>query len=335
MSQLLEVKGLKKSFDVTRGLIKRKKQYLHAVNDVSFSVQKGEVLGIVGESGCGKSTLGNLIIQLLEPTEGEIIFDGVDLRKLPPEQLRKKREDIQMVFQDPFSSLNPRKRVFDIIAEPLKTHGSYNKVELEHEVLQLMDVVGLNRSYLNRYPHEFSGGQRQRIGIARAIALKPKLIICDEPVSALDVSIQSQILNLLKKLQKELQLTYIFIAHGLPAVKHVSDRIAVMYLGKIVELTTKENLFTNPMHPYTEGLLSAIPIPDPTARKDERRLLEGDIPNPVNPPTGCAFHTRCPYKTELCERVEPEFTEKRDGHFTACHHPLKEGKGIISQHEKY
>lgn len=327
---LLEVKGLQKSFDVTKGFFKKEKQYLRAVNDVSFTVQNGEVLGVVGESGCGKSTLGNLIVHLHEPTAGKIVFEGIDMSALSREQLRRQRADIQMIFQDPFSSLNPRKRVFDIIAEPLRTHRDLNKEELQQEVLDLMDLVGLNRSFLNRYPHEFSGGQRQRIGIARAIALRPKLIICDEPVSALDVSIQSQILNLLKKLQKDLQLTYIFIAHGLPAVKHVSDRIAVMYLGKIVEWTTKEELFTNPMHPYTEGLLSAIPIPDPTKRKEQRPLLEGDIPNPVNPPPGCKFHPRCPYKTEICMQVEPEFTDKRAGHFVACHHPL----GAEKQAEK-
>ncbi|MCG5102193.1 ABC transporter ATP-binding protein [Oceanobacillus alkalisoli] len=329
MSQnpLLEVRGLKKSFDVTKGFLKKEKHYLYAVNDVSFTLKKGEVLGIVGESGCGKSTLGNLIVHLHEPTAGEILFEGISLLDLPAEQLRRRRADIQIIFQDPFSSLNPRKRVFDIIAEPLRTHLALSKAELKQDVLHLMELVGLNRSYLYRYPHEFSGGQRQRVGIARAIALRPKLIICDEPVSALDVSIQSQILNLLKKLQKELQLTYLFIAHGLPAVKHVSDRIAVMYLGKIVELTTKEKLFMNPMHPYTEGLLSAIPIPDPTERKEQRKLLEGDIPDPVNPPTGCKFHPRCPYKTEICSRIEPEFTEKEVGHFVACHHPLgKENK---------
>ena len=333
MSQnyLLEVKGLTKIFDVTKGIFKREKQYLRAVNDLSFSVEKGEILGIVGESGCGKSTTGNMIVQLLAPTAGEILFDGVNLLELSNEELRKKRADIQMIFQDPFSSLNPRKRVFDIIAEPLRTHRSLNKIELKNEVLELMDLVGLNRSFISRYPHEFSGGQRQRIGIARAIALKPKLIVCDEPVSALDVSIQSQILNLLKKLQRELNLTYIFIAHGLPAVKHVSDRIAVMYLGEIVELTAKEKLFTNPKHPYTEGLLSAIPIPDPTMRKKQRDILEGDIPNPVKPPSGCKFHSRCPYSTKRCVQEEPIFEEKQEGHFVACHYPLEAGKGIINE----
>lgn len=332
MSQqpMLEVKGLTKSFEISSGLFSRKKQYLQAVNNISFQVYEGEVLGVVGESGCGKSTTGNLIMRLLEPTKGEVIFQGKNLLNLSEKELRQKRADIQMIFQDPFSSLNPRKRVFDIIAEPLRTHKTLSKEELKNEVLELMDLVGLNRSYVNRYPHEFSGGQRQRIGIARAIALRPKLIICDEPVSALDVSIQSQILNLLKKLQKDLNLTYIFIAHGLPAVKHMSNRIAVMYLGEIVEMATKEELFFNPRHPYTEGLLSAIPIPDPTQRKKERIILQGDIPNPVNPPSGCKFHTRCPYATELCRKKKPMLEEFDEGHLVACHYPLEKGKGIIS-----
>lgn len=329
-NHLLEVKGLKKAFDISEGFFKRKKQFLYAVDGLDFYVDKGETLGIVGESGCGKSTTGNLIGQLLDATEGEILFEGEDLTKLKGEALRKKRKDIQMVFQDPFSSLNPRMRVFELIAEPLRTHTSLNKKELAERVLELMDLVGLNRAYINRYPHEFSGGQRQRIGIARAISLNPKLIICDEPVSALDVSIQSQILNLLAKLQKELNLTFIFIGHGLPAVKHISDRIAVMYLGKIVELTTKEKLFLNPMHPYTEGLLSAVPVPNPLHRNIEgKKLLEGDIPSPSNPPPGCNFHTRCPYAQEICSKIEPDFEEKLPGQFVACHFPLKNGKGII------
>ncbi len=327
---LLEVKGLKKSFDVSEGWFKRKKQYLRAVDGVDLFVKEGETLGIVGESGCGKSTTGNLIMHLLEPTEGEIIFDGMNLSKLSSEELRKKRADIQMIFQDPFSSLNPRMRVFDLIAEPLRTHRVAQGKKLEEMVLELMDVVGLDRSYSRRYPHEFSGGQRQRIGIARAIALKPKLVVCDEPVSALDVSIQSQILNLLVKLQKEFNLTFIFIAHGLPAVKHISDRIAVMYLGQVVELATKEQLFQRPMHPYTEGLLSAIPIPDPTLRdKKNRVVLKGDMPSPANPPSGCRFHTRCPYAEAKCKEDLPKLIEKEDGHYVACHYPLNSGQGIV------
>ena len=328
---LLEVRGLKKSFEVKSGFLKRNKNDLKAVNDVSFFIDAGETLGIVGESGCGKSTTGNMIVQILEPTAGEIYFEGEDITKLKGEALRKKRSDIQIIFQDPYSSLNPRMRVFDLIAEPIRTRETISKKILEKRVLELMKVVGLNPSYANRYPHEFSGGQRQRIGIARAIALNPKLIVCDEPVSALDVSIQSQILNLLVKLQKELQITYLFIAHGLPVVKHISDRIAVMYLGKIVELTTKENLFKKPMHPYTKGLLAAIPVPDPTQRdlKEHRVLIKGDIPNAVHPPSGCVFHPRCPYATELCAQEEPLFEEKESGHFAACHYPLREDKGIV------
>ncbi|WP_339227141.1 dipeptide ABC transporter ATP-binding protein [Oceanobacillus sp. FSL K6-2867] len=332
---LLEVKGLKKYFEVKSGFLKRSKNDLKAVNDISFFVEAGETLGIVGESGCGKSTIGNMIVQLLKPTAGEIYFEGEDITKLKGEALRKKRSDIQIIFQDPYSSLNPRMRVFDLIAEPLRTHESLTKKELENRVLELMETVGLKRTYANRFPHEFSGGQRQRIGIARAIGLNPKLIVCDEPVSALDVSIQSQILNLLVKLQKEFQITYLFIAHGLPVVKHISDRIAVMYLGKIVELTTKEQLFIKPMHPYTEGLLSAIPVLDPTQRdlKEHRVLIKGDIPNPVHPPSGCVFHPRCPYARELCTQMEPIFEEKESGHFAACHYPLREGKGIVHPRE--
>ncbi|WP_077215024.1 ABC transporter ATP-binding protein [Bacillus dakarensis] len=327
---LLEVRGLKKYFDVSEGLFKKRKSFVRAVDNIDFFVKPGETLGIVGESGCGKSTTGNLIMQLLDKTEGEIIFEGVDLGKLSGEKLRRKRAEIQMIFQDPFSSLNPRMRVFDIIAEPLKTHHVAKGKELENQVYELMDVVGLDRSYARRYPHEFSGGQRQRIGIARALALKPKLIICDEPVSALDVSIQSQILNLMAKLQKEFNLTYIFIAHGLPAVKHISDRIAVMYLGKIVEITTKEKLFDQPLHPYTEGLLSAVPIPDPTLRdKKNRIIIEGDMPSPANPPSGCRFHPRCPYAQERCKIEEPKLVEEQQDHFVACHFPLEEGHGIL------
>jgi len=319
---LLEVHGLKKYFEVSNGL--GKKQLLKAVDGVDFSVFEGETLGIVGESGCGKSTTGNLLMNLLDKTEGTIIFNGVDMDQLSKEELRKTRADIQMIFQDPFSSLNPRMRVVDIIGEPLKTHKKMKKQEILNEVYELMDAVGLDRSYGKRYPHEFSGGQRQRIGIARAIALRPKLIICDEPVSALDVSIQAQILNLLISLQKRFKLTFIFIAHGLPAVKYISNRIAVMYLGKIVEITNREKLFQNPMHPYTASLVSAVPLPDPFIRENrERIILEGDIPSNVDLPTGCRFHTRCPYAKEKCSLEEPVLIEREKEHLVACHYPLQ------------
>lgn len=318
---LLEVRGLKKYFEVPDGI--GKKKMLKAVDGVDFSVVEGETLGIVGESGCGKSTTGNLLINLIEKTEGTIIFNGEDMDQLSKEGIRKTRGDIQMIFQDPFSSLNPRMRVVDIIGEPLKTHRKMKKIEIRNEVYELMDAVGLDRSYGSRFPHEFSGGQRQRIGIARAIALRPKLIICDEPVSALDVSIQAQILNLLIKLQKEFKLTFIFIAHGLPAVKYICDRVAVMYLGRIVEMTTKDQLFDRPMHPYTESLVSAVPLPDPFIRDQrERIILEGDIPSNVDLPTGCRFHTRCPYAQEKCSIEDPELTERDAGHLVACHFPV-------------
>ncbi|MDQ0254759.1 peptide/nickel transport system ATP-binding protein [Evansella vedderi] len=327
---LLEIKGLKKYFDLSSGLFNKEKKFLKAVDGISLEVYPGETLGIVGESGCGKSTTGNVILRLLEATEGQIIFDGKDLSKLSKKEMREKRKDIQMIFQDPFSSLNPRMKVFDIIAEPLRSHKVAAGKELKNRVYELMEVVGISKSFANRYPHEFSGGQRQRIGIARALALKPKLIVCDEPVSALDVSIQSQILNLLSKLQKEFQLTYIFIAHGLPAIKHISDRVAVMYLGKIVELATKDQLFDSPMHPYTEGLLSSVPVPDPQIRDSkERIILEGDLPSPANPPLGCRFHTRCAYADDKCKTEEPQLVEERDGHFVMCHYPLLQGKGVL------
>lgn len=320
---ILEIKGLKKYFDITEGWFEKNRKYLHAVDGIDLTIKHGETFSIVGESGCGKSTLGNIIMNLIEPTEGLIIFDSVNLNTLSKEELRKKRIDMQMVFQDPVSSLNPRMRVADIIAEPLHTHNIAAGAELDKMVYELMDVVGLDRSYSKRYPHEFSGGQRQRIGIARALALKPKLIICDEPVSALDVSIQAQILNLLVKLQKEFKLTYIFIAHGLPVVKHISDRIAVMYLGKIMELTTKEKLFKNPRHPYTEGLLASVPVADPSFRNSARRVfLTGELPSPVNPPKGCRFHTRCSYVTEKCRNEEPQLVEYSPEHYAACHYPL-------------
>ncbi|MEZ7172816.1 ABC transporter ATP-binding protein [Sporosarcina sp. OR05] len=318
---LLEVKGLKKHFEISEGF--RKKKLLKAVDGIDFTVYEGETLGIVGESGCGKSTTGNLLVQLLEKTEGTVIFNGQNMDALSKEEIRRARADIQMIFQDPFSSLNPRMRVVDIIGEPLLTHTNKSKAEIREEVFKLMDAVGLDRSYGKRFPHEFSGGQRQRIGIARAIALRPKLIICDEPVSALDVSIQAQILNLLMGLQKEFQLTFIFIAHGLPAVKYISDRIAVMYLGKIVEITTKQQLFAQPMHPYTVSLVSAVPLPDPFIRdKRERVILEGDIPSNVDIPSGCRFRTRCPYAQEVCKTDEPLLAELENGHYVSCHFPI-------------
>lgn len=322
---LLQVRDLKKYFEISEGFVRKRKHYLKAVDGVSFDLKRGETLGIVGESGCGKSTTGNLILHLLESSGGEIIFDGVDLQKLSPNALRDKRLDMQMIFQDPFSSLNPRMRVFDIIAEPLRTHKIAEGLELTRQVYELMEVVGLDTSYANRFPHQFSGGQRQRIGIARALALKPKLIICDEAVSALDVSIQAQILNLLMKLQKEFHLTYLFITHSLPVVKHISNRIAVMYLGRIVELAGRDALFQQPLHPYTQGLLEAVPVPDPQYRDIKKKIaLEGDIPNPANLPSGCRFHTRCPIATERCKQEEPTFKEYKPGHFAACHHPLHE-----------
>ncbi|TWH58123.1 peptide/nickel transport system ATP-binding protein [Desulfitobacterium sp. LBE] len=327
---LLEVNNLKKYFDITKGWFQKQKQYLKAVDGVSFKVYEGETLGIVGESGCGKSTTGNVILRLLEATEGEVLFEGRNYLQLSPKELRQKRRDMQVVFQDPFSSLNPRMRVSQLIAEPLIAHEIASGKELRKMVTELMTTVGLSSSFIDRYPHEFSGGQRQRIGIARALALKPKLIICDEPVSALDVSIQSQILNLLSKLQKEFQLTYIFIAHGLPVVKHISDRIAVMYLGKIVELASKEQIFSSPKHPYTEGLFAAVPIPDPSLREQKKRIiLEGDMPSPANPPSGCRFHTRCSYSQEKCKMEEPLLVDRGDGHMAACHFPLTSSQGTF------
>ena len=328
---LLEVRHLCKFFNVNKSLINRKPVYLRAVDDVSFCIRPGETLGVVGESGCGKSTLGNTIISLLEATSGQLIFDGEDFTKLKGKELRKKRANIQMIFQDPFSSLNPHMKVFDIIAEPFRTHRICSGAELRERVFTLMDEVGLPRSSAYRYPHEFSGGQRQRMGIARALALKPKLIICDEPVSALDVSIQAQILNLLVELQKKFHLTYIFIAHGMPTVKHISTNVAVMYLGKIVEFAPKKELFARPLHPYTEGLLQAVPIPDPTlrAQKDEH-LLTGDVPSAVNPPAGCRFCTRCAYAQNRCRQEEPELISPNGGeHLVACHFPLQNGQGIL------
>ena len=330
---LLEVKHLKKYFRFGNRLFanKVKDQYVRAVDDVSFSIKKGQTLGIVGESGCGKSTTGNTIIRLIEKTEGEVYFEGHEISGMSKAEMDVIRPNIQMIFQDPYSSLNPRMRVFDIVAEPLRTHQvCKTETELKTRVFEMIDIVGLQRDQAFRYPHEFSGGQRQRIGIARALALRPKLIICDEPVSALDVSIQAQVLNLLASLQKEFDLSYIFIAHGLPTVKHVSDRIAVMYLGQLVEMADTEELFGSPSHPYTEGLLAAVPIPDPALRKERNAVLpQGDLPSPANPPDGCRFHTRCAYCKEICKNTVPEWRELRAGHFVACHFPVENGKGIL------
>src|SRR6056297_3416863 len=316
---LLEVNNLKKYFPVKAGIFKRTVAHVKAVDDISFAVKEGETLGLVGESGCGKSTTGRTILRLLEATEGEVIFEGKDVMALNKTQLREIRRDMQIIFQDPYASLNPRMTVADIVGEPLDIHKlAANKKERNKRVVEILENVGLGEEYMNRYPHEFSGGQRQRIGVARALAVDPKLIIADEPVSALDVSVQAQVINLMQDLQKEFALTYLFIAHDLSVVKHISDRIAVMYLGKIVEVADKKELFADPLHPYTQSLLSAIPIADPVHDKD-RIILEGDVPSPVDPPSGCRFHPRCPKAMDICSKKIPEFKEHKDGHFSACH----------------
>ncbi len=314
---ILEAKNIKKYFPIKKGFFMREVGQVKAVEDVDFVVRRGETLGLVGESGCGKSTLGRTLIRLYEPTAGEIKFDGKDFLKLGGSELRQKRRDLQMIFQDPYSSLDPRMTVGQIIEQPFLIHGLLAKKERELRVKQLLEMVGLKSSHINRYPHEFSGGQRQRIAIARAISLDPKLIICDEPVSALDVSIQAQILNLLKDLQKRLNLTYIFISHDLSVIEHVCDRIAVMYLGRIVELTTREELFANPQHPYTQALLSSIPQIG-TGKKKMAKVLTGEIPSPINPPSGCTFHPRCPHSFEPCSKVIPALDGPTE-HVKACH----------------
>lgn len=316
---LLEVKDLVKHFPITKGIvISRKVGAVKAVDGVSFHINRGETLGLVGESGCGKSTTGRLILRLIEATSGEIIFEGKNILKLGREEMRELRKDMQIIFQDPYASLNPRMTVGDIIGEPMEIHRIARGREKDKRVRELLEVVGLSPFHARRYPHEFSGGQRQRIGVARALAVNPKLIICDEPVSALDVSIQAQVINLLQDLQREFGLTYLFIAHDLSVVKHISDRVAVMYLGKIVELAAKHELYNNPQHPYTEALLSAVPIPDPTKKK-QRIILEGDVPSPINPPSGCRFHTRCRYAQDICSVEDPPFVDIGDSHFVACH----------------
>ncbi|TMI71256.1 MAG: dipeptide ABC transporter ATP-binding protein [Bacillati bacterium ANGP1] len=316
---LLDVRSLVKHFPITKGfIIQRQVGAVKAVDGVSLTIRRGETLGLVGESGCGKTTLGRVILRLMEPTSGEAYFEGRNIFKLTKEDLRRLRRDMQIIFQDPYSSLNPRMTVGDIIGEPLEIHNLAHGKEKVRRVQELLEVVGLSPYHMNRYPHEFSGGQRQRIGIARALAVNPKLIICDEPVSALDVSIQAQVLNLLEELQKEFGLTYLFIAHDLSVVKHISDRIAVMYLGRIVEVAVADELFANPQHPYTEALLSAVPIPHPGLRR-ERIILPGDVPSPVNPPSGCRFHTRCLYAQDSCRVNDPELVDYwGNSHFVAC-----------------
>ena len=315
---LLEVKHLKKYFPIKGGVFSKTIGYVYAVDDVNFTLAKGETLGLVGESGCGKSTTGRTILRLIEPTDGELYFEGQDITKLEKSAMRALRREMQIIFQDPYASLNPRMTVGSIIGEPLEIHKIAKGSEKEERVASLLQKVGLRAEDMRKYPHEFSGGQRQRIGIARALALNPKLIVCDEPVSALDVSIQAQVINLLEDLQAEFGLSYLFIAHNLNVVEHISNRVAVMYLGQIVELASDEELYKNPQHPYTEALLSAVPIPDPTVKK-KRIILEGDVPSPINPPKGCHFHTRCMYKEKICEEVEPEFKDIGGGHWVACH----------------
>ncbi|WP_214480483.1 dipeptide ABC transporter ATP-binding protein [Bacillus sp. SM2101] len=316
--QLLQVKELTKHFPINGGVLNKKIGEVKAVDGVSFYVKKGETLGLVGESGCGKSTTGRTILRLLEPTEGQVLFENKDITRLSKKDLRKIRRDMQMVFQDPFASLNPRHTVEKILEEPLIVHGIGTKEERKKRVQEMLEVVGLSSYHAKRYPHQFSGGQRQRIGIARALMTKPKLIIADEPVSALDVSIQSQVLNLLEDLQKEFDLTYLFIAHDLGVVRHISDRVGVMYLGRLVELADSEELYNNTLHPYTKALLSAVPIPDPDFQM-ETEVLSGDIPSPSNPPKGCAFHTRCSECMDICKSKRPELKEVETGHYVACH----------------
>jgi oligopeptide/dipeptide ABC transporter ATP-binding protein len=315
---LMQVKDLKTYYPIHSGLLKRTTGYVKAVDGVSFDIQQGETFGLVGESGCGKSTTGRSILRLTEPTSGEVWFQGRNLATLNQKELRAIRKDLQIIFQDPYASLNPRMTIGQILEEPMIVHGVKDKWERKRRVDELLDTVGLSSYHAERYAHEFSGGQRQRVGIARALTMHPKLIVCDEPVSALDVSIQSQVLNLMQDLQDRFQLTYIFIAHDLSVVQHISDRIGVMYLGRIVEQGTSDELYANPQHPYTQALLSAVPVPDPKAKR-ERIILRGDVPSPAKPPSGCTFHPRCPHVMDICKQHIPEMKETSTGHFVACH----------------
>ncbi len=317
---LLKVEDLKMHFPIYRGVFQRQVGAVRAVDGISFDVYRGETLGLVGESGCGKSTTGRTILQLYKPTDGQIHFEGADLVTLHGEDMRRMRRKMQMIFQDPYASLNPRMTVEQIVGEPLMVHNVATGKEIEERVKHLLELVGLNPAFSTRYPHEFSGGQRQRVGVARALALQPSFIICDEPISALDVSIQAQVVNLLEELQEQFNLTYLFIAHDLSMVRHISKRVAVMYLGVIVELTDRDELYSSPLHPYTQALLSAVPIPDPVLDAQRKRtILEGDVPSPANPPSGCRFRTRCPIAQSVCAESRPEFREVKPGHFVACH----------------
>lgn len=330
---LVSVQHLTKYFPVRKGFVfNRKGGAVKAVDDVSFDIRKGETLGVVGESGCGKSTTGRAILHLDRPTSGKVVIDGVEMTELDVKELRRLRPGMQMIFQDSYASLNPRHSIGNIISEPMKIHTDMKANAMRAKVMDLLQMVGLNPNHFNRFPHEFSGGQRQRINIARALSLNPKFVVCDEPISALDVSIQAQVINLFQDLQKELGLTYLFIAHDLSMVQHISDRVAVMYLGKIMELTTRDNLFTNPLHPYTQSLISAIPIPDPVReRKRERIFLNDELPNPSNPPKGCVFSTRCPIASDICSQEAPASREINPDHFVTCHKTDREGGSLIIQ----
>ncbi len=320
---LLKVANLKTHFPIRKGILSQLTGHVYAVDGVSFEIKRGETFGLVGESGCGKTTVGKTVLRLIEPTEGSIEFEGRDITHIAKEEMRQLRQQMQIIYQDPYSSLNPRMKAADIVGEPLKIHNIVSGNALRERAEALFERVGLRPDQLDNYPHQFSGGQRQRIGIARALALSPSLIVGDEPVSALDVSIQAQVINLLMDLQEDYELSYLFIAHDLAVVEHISQRIGVMYLGRIVELTDKRTLFTNPLHPYSEALLSAVPIPDPKITRDDRVILTGDVPSPINPPEGCHFHARCPYATERCRMESPNLKEVEPGHWVSCH--LHEG----------